>query len=238
MEKIPEFLPIATTIFSIFFANQILSHYKLRKSKYLLWWTIGVITFGLGTFSESINILFGWNSVNLKFWYIVGALLGGFPLAQGSVYLLMNKRFADTTTIIYVLLITIAAACVVLSPIVLPENFNYTLTGSVLEWKWVRNFSPFINIYAFIFLVGGAGYSAYLYFKKGKEARFKGNVYIALGGLLPGVGGTFARLGHVNVLFVTELAGLLLIYLGYVIIKRDKSVSAPVVHLKSVASKI
>ena len=34
-------------------------------------------------------------------------------------------------------------------------------------------------------------------------------------GLLPGIGGTFTRFGHVEVLYVTELAGLLLIYLGY-----------------------
>jgi hypothetical protein len=42
-----------------------------------------------------------------------------------------------------------------------------------------------------------------------------GNVAIALGGLLPGIGGTFTRFGYVEVLYVTELAGLLLIYLGY-----------------------
>jgi len=186
-----------------------------------MWWTIGVATFGLGTLSESINIVFGWSIYNLKFWYIMGALLGGFPLAQGSVYLLMSKKFADRSTILYLVIIATASVCVVLTPVVISEDFDYTLTGSVFAWKWVRYFSPFINLYAFIFLVGGAFYSAYKYFKKNKEAKYKGNIYIAIGGLLPGVGGTFARLGHVNVLFVTELIGLLLIYFGYTIIKND-----------------
>lgn len=219
----PEYVPIITTIFSIYFVWEIYNHYKARKTKYLLWWTIGVLTFGLGTLAESINVLFGWNEINLKYWYIVGALLGGFPLAQGSVYLLMRKKFADVTTWIFVSLIIVASVCVILSPVAIPEGFDHKLTGKVLEWQWVRLFSPFINIYAFIFLVGGAIYSAIKYYRMtDKEVRFKGNVFIAIGGLLPGIGGTFTRMGHVNVLFVTELLGLLLIYVGYRVIKTAK----------------
>jgi hypothetical protein len=220
MNNYIEYLPIITTIFSIYFSIEIFKHYKERKKIYLLWWTIGVITFGLGTFAESINALAGWSEANLKYWYIVGALLGGFPLAQGSVYLLLNKKFGDITTIIFISLIMVASISVILTPVTIPENFDYKLTGAVFTWKWVRLFSPFINIYAFIFLVGGAVYSAVKYYRQNlREAPFKGNILIALGGLLPGIGGTFTRMGYVNVLYVTELIGLILIYAGYRIIK-------------------
>jgi len=223
MNNIIEYIPIITTIFSIYFVKEIYKHYQVRKTKYLLWWTIGVLTFGLGTLAESINVIFGWNEINVKYWYIVGALLGGFPLAQGSVYLLMNKNFAKISTYILVSIIILASITVIMSPINIPEGFDYKLTGAVLEWKWVRYFSPFINLYAFIFLVGGAVYSAIKYFyKKDKQARFRGNIFIALGGLLPGIGGVYTRMGYVNVLFVTELLGLVLIYVGYRIIKQDK----------------
>lgn len=223
MQEITEYIPIVTTIFAIFFTVKIFKHYQERKKKYLLWWTIGVLTFGLGTFAESINILFGWNEINLKYWYIVGALLGGFPLAQGSVYLLMKRKFADISSVVIISLIIIASVFVILTPVTIPESFDYKLTGAIFTWQWVRYFSPLINIYAFIFLVGGAVYSAIRYYKMGhREAAFKGNIFIALGGLLPGIGGSYARLGHVDVLFVTELLGLLLIYLGYRIIKNDR----------------
>ncbi len=223
MNEIIEHIPIITTLFSIFFVIEIFQHYQKRKTSYLLWWTIGVLTFGLGTFAESYHALFGWNEINLKYWYIVGALLGGFPLAQGTVYLLMNRKFANITSILFVALILVGAVCVIMSPIAFPEGFDGKLTGSVLEWKWVRLFSPLINLYALVFLVGGAIYSALKYKKQiNKEARYKGNIYIALGGLLPGFGGAFTRAGYVNVLFVTELLGLLLIYVGYRIIKQDK----------------
>lgn len=220
-----EYIPILTTIFSVFFFIKIWKHYSIRKTAYLLWWSIGVLTFGLGTLTESINILFGWSILNTKIWYIVGALLGGYPLAQGSVYLLMKKRFANITAIIIPVIIAIASIYVLASPIDLSINVNGKLSGKVFEWDWVRYFSPAINIFSFIFLVGGAMYSALFYFKQGKQARFKGNVIIAVGALLPGIGGSFTRAGYVNVLFVTEFIGLLLIYLGYMVIRNDKQLA-------------
>jgi hypothetical protein len=223
MNPIVEYIPIITTIFSLLFFREIFLHYRHRKTTYLLWWSIGVLTFGLGTLSESINVLLGWNLVNFKFWYIVGALLGGFPLAQGSVYLLLNKKFADITTILFVSLIIVASVFVILSPVTIPDTFDFKLSGKIFTWAWVRNFSPLINIYSFIFLVGGALYSAIYYYKQTeKDIRFKGNIFIAIGGLLPGIGGSFTRIGYVNVLFVTELVGLVLIYLGYRMIKNYK----------------
>ncbi len=228
-QELTEYIPIITTLFAVFFTAEIYSHYKVRKTKYLLWWTIGVVTFGLGTLAESVNILFGWSELNLRYWYIVGALLGGFPLAQGSVYLLMKQKFANISTVIIVSIIIIASVFVILTPLTIPASFDGKLTGSVFTWQWVRLFSPLINIYAFLFLVGGAIYSAIRYYKLGqKEAPFKGNIFIAIGGLLPGIGGSFTRMGYVEVLFVTELLGLLLIYYGYRIIKAKKRVSVAV----------
>jgi hypothetical protein len=193
-----------------------------RRKAYILWWFIGVLTFAVGTLTESLHALFGWNDTVVRAWYISGALLGGFPLAQGSVYLLMGRRFADASAIFWVALIIVASVCICLSPISIPEGFDYKLTGRVFAWEWVRLFSPFINMYSLLFLVGGAIYSAIQYFRKDPNgARFRGNILIAVGGLLPGIGGMFTRMGHVNVLFVTELIGLVLIYIGYTIIRRD-----------------
>jgi hypothetical protein len=215
-------------MFAIYFAKEIYEHYKIRRTTYLLWWTIGVVTYGLGTFTESVNVVFGWSVTNLKFWYIVGALLGALPLAQGSAYLLMSRKFANATSVFFVFLILIAATSVVFTPVVIPEHFNYKLTGAIFEWKWVRYFSPLINLYSFVLLVGGAIYSAIKYYRQTKQdVRFKGNVLIAIGGILPGIGGTFTRMGYVNVLFVTELLGLALIYIGYRIIKTNKQKFLP-----------
>jgi hypothetical protein len=222
MQNLIEYIPIFTTIGAIFFAREIYIHFTHSKATYLMWWTIGVVAFGLGTLTESINVLFGWNHLNTKAWYIVGALLGGFPLAQGSVYLLMNRKFAHVTTVMFLSVVVIASVFVIMTPIALSDGFEGKLTGKVFEWQWVRYFSIPLNIYAMIFLVGGAIYSALKYYAlSDHQARFKGNVYIAIGALLPGIGGTFTRMGHVNVLYVTEFVGLALIYVGYKIIKTN-----------------
>ncbi len=190
----------------------------------MLWWTLGVLTFGLGTLTESINAIFGWSEWNTKIWYIVGALLGGYPLAQGTIYLLMKKRFADISAVACSAVILVAAVCVLLSPIAIPADFDDRLTGRVLAWQWVRAFSPLLNLYALLFLFGGAVYSAVQYFAKGGP-RFLGNILIAIGALLPGIGGTATRFGHVEVLYITELIGLIFIYLGYHMMRKDHSAS-------------
>jgi hypothetical protein len=92
----------------------------------------------------------------------------------------------------------------------------HRLSGRVLGWTEVRLVSPFINTYAAIFLIGGAVASARRYRSQpAKRHKYVGNVLIAIGALLPGIGGTFTRIGYVEVLYVTEFVGLLLIFAGY-----------------------
>ena len=187
---------------------------------------MGVLTFGAGTFTESFNTLAGWHEWNFKAWYITGALLGGAPLAQGTVYLLLKRKTANILTTIFLLIVIVASACVILSPVDLSKVEPMRMSGAVFVWQWVRYFSPFVNLYALIFLVGGAIYSAILYFnKKGSSVRFWGNVMIAVGALLPGIGGSATRLGHVEVLYITEFIGLCLIFSAYLLMRRDAHVS-------------
>ena len=220
-----DYIPILTTILSLYFFVEILKHYLFRKKKYLFWWMIGVATFGLGTLSESIHTIIGHNEFNLRFWYILGALLGGFPLAQGTVYLLFSKKFANQSSLFFISYILIASIFILMAPIKITESFDGGLTGQVFKWQWVRFFSIPINIYAFTFLVGGAIYSAYKYSKfKNLIYKVYGNTAIAIGGILPGIGGSFTRAGYIEVLFVTEFFGLALIYAGYKIIKYNTTI--------------
>ena len=181
-----------------------------------------MLTFVAGTITESINVLAGFSIANFKSWYITGALLGGAPLAQGTVYLLCKKRTANILSFILVITIVTASILVMLSPIN-TELITGKLTGKLLGWTFIRFMTPFINLYAFIFLVGGAIYSAVKYAKNIQfRKRITGNLLIALGGLLPGIGGSFTKFGYVEVLFVTEFIGLILIYFGYKVIRSDK----------------
>lgn len=210
------YIPIATTIVAAFFATIVLRRYSAKGGTHLLWWGIGMVTYGIGTLTESLTTLLGWQEPVFRAWYITGALLGGAPLAQGSVYLLMKRRTANLLTIALVTVVIVASVCVLLTPINYAIVDPVRLSGKVMQWQWVRAFSPFINLYAATFLIGGAIVSA-VRFRTVPEKRGKyvGNIFIAIGALLPGIGGTFTRFGHVEVLYVTEFVGLLLIYAGY-----------------------
>jgi len=177
----------------------------------------------VGTFTESVTTLFGWNEVVFRSWYISGALLGGAPLAQGTVYLMFERTTAHRMTGVLAAFILVAATAVLLSPIDNSLVEPHRLTGAVMEWRWARWFSPFINIYAAIFLIGGAALSAWRYRSDpALRHRFIGNCWIAFGALLPGIGGTATRMGHTEVLYVMELIGIILIWLGYTYNVRPK----------------
>ncbi len=216
MRSAVHYIPIATSIFALWFGFVLARRYRERGGLHHLWWSIGVFAYAAGTITESLTTLFGWHEPLFRAWYISGALLGGFPLAQGTVYLLFPRKTADRLTAIVLSVVAVASVCVLLTPIDMSAVEPYRLSGSVMEWQWVRAFSPFINLYAVIFLIGGAIYSA-LKFRKIPAMRNRtiGNWFIAIGAILPGIGGTATRMGHVEILYVTELIGILLIYVGF-----------------------
>lgn len=212
------FTPVLTTVVAALFAVTLWKHWRRRpQARYLFWWTVGVALYGVGTFTEGATTIFGWSEPLFRAWYIAGALLGGAPLAQGTVYLLMKKRTADRLTVMVLTYAAIVSVFVLSTPIVYEAVETHRLSGEVMEWQWVRLFSPLLNTYALVFLVGGAGWSAWRYWRRSDrpKSRVTGNALIAVGALLPGIGGSFTRAGMVEVLYVAEILGLLLIWAGY-----------------------
>jgi len=210
-------LPILSTLCATYFCIELFGRYRTKGGgPHLLWWGIGMATYGVGTLTESLTTLFGWQPLVFRAWYVAGAFLGGYPLAQGSIYLLMNRRFADWSARIVPAVIVVASVLVFLTPLDVSLAETHRLSGKVMQWQWLRLISPFLNTYAVIFLVGGAVVSA-LRFRRAPSLRHRylGNILIAAGAILPGIGGTFTRFGLVEALYITELAGLLLIYSGY-----------------------
>lgn len=210
------YLPILTTVFSAFFLYNIAGRYLQKGGAHLFWWSVGVFTYGLGTFFESYITLFGNTPALNKLWYVAGAILGGYPLAQGSVYLHIKRRIANVLTAITLPVIVGASVLVLLSPVNSDLLELHRPSGSSLGWQWVRVLTPFINTYSAIFLIGSAIWSA-VRFTRIENGKYRaiGNVLIAIGAILPGVGGGMAKAGIVEALYVGEFIGIILIYAGY-----------------------
>jgi hypothetical protein len=64
--------------------------------------------------------------------------------------------------------------------------------------------------------VGGAIYSAYIFWRKRiLFNRMVGNILIAAGAMLPAVGGSFIRMGLPDFLYLSEFLGAILMYIGF-----------------------
>ncbi len=211
------FIPILTTLLAIPFSLEIYRRYRQFPERlHLLWWALGIATYGVGTLTESLTTLLGWQEPIFRAWYVSGALLGAAPLAQGTVYLMLARKTAHVLTALLIAYVVVASIAVYLSPIDYAAVETHRLSGRVFAWQWVRMFSPLVNLYAVVFLIGGAIMSALRYSADpSTRHRMWANVLIAVGAILPGIGGTATRMGHVEVLYVTELAGMLLTWTGY-----------------------
>ena len=155
------YLPIATTLVSIAFLAAISARAMPRKwPPHLSWWAVGVFFYGLGTALESSVTLFGNSPELTRWWYWAGAILGGYPLATGTVYLLMKRTPAHVCTGLSLAVVIFASAAVFLSPLNTEALEPHRPSGAVIGWQWVRLLTPLINGYAALFLVGGAFYSS------------------------------------------------------------------------------
>lgn len=216
------YLPLGTSLICLVFFVTLINHARRRMwALHLVWWAFGVATYGLGTLIEGIIGIHGNSATLTKLWYIVGAIWGAYPLAQGTVYLLLRKKTAHTLTLVSLPLVILFSIFVLISPIK-AEVLKSTLpTGRLLEWVWVRWLTPFVNLYAVLFLVGGAVWSAWRAWRKNFDKnRAIGNSLIALGALMPAIGGGFAKIGKIEILYLFEFAGIFFIFAGYTLTTR------------------
>lgn len=92
----------------------------------------------------------------------------------------------------------------------------------------VRLTTPFFNIYGLLTLVGGAIWSAYLFWRKRVlPNRVIGNVLIAAGALSIGSASTLTRLGYGQFLYLGELIAAILMFSGFRIAARPQPSEQP-----------
>ncbi|OGO33634.1 MAG: hypothetical protein A2W35_14395 [Chloroflexi bacterium RBG_16_57_11] len=219
------YLPLLSTIITFVFAAAVLARWRHKKPRHLLLWGIGLIFFGLGTLSEVIlSVTFSpWV---LKLWYLTGAMLTAAWLGQGTIYLLVRKRgLADALMVALGLVSVLAVILVALAPVTpAAAAYNTSLPASE-QYKdiLVRNglitlLTILLNIYGTIALVGGALYSAYLFWRKSiLFNRMLGNLLIAAGALMPAMAGSFVKAGLVDWLYASEFLGVVLMYAGFML---------------------
>ncbi len=215
-------IPFISSIVSFVFAVIIFKRYADRRGTHLLIWGIGMVFYGIGGFCEAYFGAFGWNPLIFRMWYLFGAILVAAWLGQGTVYLLAKRKWANTLAALLILGSVYAAFRVFtaeLDPTLMTSSVHTgsELSGHAIVTSGIRTLTPIFNLYGTVTLVGGAVYSAYIFWRKRILLnRTLGNLLIAVGALAPAFGGAFSRFGIPGALYYGEFFGAILLFAGFI----------------------
>ena len=220
-------LPFISTAVMGAFTAYVLQRFLARRSPHFLFWGLGLAMFSAGSFAEAYLAL-AWNRWVFFAWYFFGAVLNAAWIGQGTAYLLFRKRWVHVLTAILILgsLVALALMLQVMPRLdasgfttARPISEQYRLImPAVGDGGAVRLTTPFFNIYGLLTLVGGALWSAYLFWRKRVlPNRVVGNVLIAAGALSIGFASTLTRLGYGSLLYVGELVAAVLMFAGFLV---------------------
>lgn len=225
-------LPFLSSLIMVAFAVDVFRRYAQKPTHtHLLVWGIGLTMFAIGSIAEALSAFF-WNPLVFFSWYLFGAALNAGWIGQGTVYLLFRRRWVTVLTVILILG-SVVAGVLMISILPRLDASQFTPTKSLSdqyrfimpEGAAVRLTTPIFNIYGLVTLVGGALYSAYLFWRKRVlPNRMMGNVLIALGALAIGSASTLTRFGIGSYLYLGELIAAIAMYSGFVLASQPTAV--------------
>lgn len=227
------YISILSTVVAFAFTFAILRRYVERRGIHLLLWGVGMALYGLGTLTEAL-MLFTFHPIILKTWYLAGAMLTAAWLGQGTVHLLIRKRGVALALTYILAAVSLVSVLLVLAAPVSEAGFRFDQPVSGQYKELMTRSAPVVvltillNLYGTLGLVGGALYSAFLFWqKKVLINRLMGNILIAAGAMMPAMGGTFIRAGLPDWLYLSELLGAIIMYAGFVLASSKKTMPQP-----------
>ncbi len=220
--SINQILPFFSTAIMLGFTIYVLQRFFVRRQPHFLFWGIGLAMFGMGSFSEAYLAL-AWSKAIFICWYLFGAILNPSWLGMGTLYLLVRKRWVHIAAGILILA-SAASAVLMLSIPINPASFHL---GSPISLQYKSIIPPdsfkliliptiVFGIVGLVLLVGGALYSAVLFWRKRVlPNRVIGNVFIAVGALSVAFASELTGLGYGQFLYLGELIAAILMFVGF-----------------------
>jgi hypothetical protein len=209
-------LSLIATVISLAFAVVVYRQFLNRRRPYQLVWSLALLIFAIGVFCQFLAELNGWSDLVYRAWYFTGAMLAAAYLGQGTIYLMAPRRIADATMVLITAISLAGLDLVATMPVDLTQAVTpQGVTGNGFDTSLLLFLIP-LNTYGTVALVGGALWSVWHFWRRrawGRRAL--GTLLIAAGGMTVALGGTANRLGVPGLLYVTELLGVALIFVGY-----------------------
>lgn len=230
---------LLASIITFVFAGAVMAQYIERPRPYKLIWAIALLTYGAATVAQVAAEVGGWSVFGFRVWYLSGGLLTAAYLGQGTAMLLLPKRLANT---LLALLLALTVICIVRSfqaPItlqqILPPVGKISPKATSLPAD-LRLLAALLNIYGTLLLIGGALWSAVVYLDRRLDRRRSAGyralstLLIAAGSLIVASAGSLEALGRGEFLYAGEIAGITIIFLGFLRAKETMGLPVPAIH--------
>jgi len=207
---------VLSAVVSAVFAGVLALRYARRRRPHQLVWTIGLAMFTLAAAAGVLARSGGATEAEYRLFYLFGAILNVAWLALGTTYLLAPR--AARRALWGLLAFTVLASVAVFaSPVDLSAAAD---TGKGFDRAPLpRILAGLGSGLGSLVLVAGALWSAWRFLRARHEGRRAlANVIIAAGVLVAAAGGTAAFTGASGVVEWTNLAGVSLIFVGFLLV--------------------
>ena len=224
-----QILPFISTAIMLGFTIYVFQRYALRRAPHFLFWGIGLAMFGLGSFAEAYLSL-AWSRAVFVIWYLFGAILNPAWIGQGTLYLLVRRPWVHVVSGVLILASLVSTGLMLSIPINdrgfqlgIPISEQYKAIIPPASFSLILIPTIIFGTVGLVLLVGGALYSAFLFWRKRVlPNRVIGNVLIAAGALSVASASELTHLGYGQFLYVGELVAAVLMFVGFLTAARPQ----------------
>jgi len=226
--------PLVAAVVAGIFAALLAKQYLQRRRSYQLLWAVALLMYAVASLAVAIGALNGWSRFSFEVYWVFGAVLNVPFLAAGELQLLIRNRTVEVVIDVVLIFLTAYAISVTRGAVYdaqalaqqLPSGKDVFGAGTP-----AHQLPQLISIPSYLILVGGACWSAWR--MRGRPElrdRFYGTLLIAGGAtLIAGFGSAFAALGNLPGFSIALLAGISVMFLGFLRASRPLPVPVPAV---------
>lgn len=197
------------------FAAAVLLKYLRSRRAALGVWAIGLVLFAIAALAGALARTTAATETEYRVFYLLGGILNVSWLALGTALLLV-PRVARAGTALVVLLSAVAAYAVLATPVDLRVALD---SGRGFpDGSLPRVLAAIGSGAGSLVLIGGAIWSAWVFLAKRRDGRRAlSNAIIAVGVLIVAAGGTATFTGASGILELTNLAGVSVMFVGFLL---------------------
>jgi hypothetical protein len=219
-------LAAAATLVAIAFALSTFDRWSRRRRPHELAWTIALVLFAIGSAALWWAMERGWSASSFRIFFLTGAILNVPWLALGTVYLIGGERVGDQVRAWLLWLSGLATGVVLVAPMKGPVPSAEFPEGRELFGAFPRVLAAVGSGVSAVVIIAGALWTTWRFVRtrSAPPGRVLGNLLIAAGTLVLSASGTLAaRLGKDRAFIVTLLAGIVVLFAGFLVAGAQRS---------------